>query len=121
MVDIFNAEIAGGGPAGQRDFRIDVTYRAVFDPAERNLEFSEFVRLRESDEVGVDDDLTPANPVSFVPGTETVGRRISINVPREVLDTEFGEEEVYAEVWLCAHPRTSLPIPSKRKHVLTAL
>ncbi|MFF6949319.1 hypothetical protein ACFZAD_11740 [Streptomyces iakyrus] len=89
-----------GSPAGASDYRFTITYTARFDPEELGTEFHEFMKVRESDVVGSDDDITSMLEDVFTATNRIMQRRQDVIVQRDVADTEIGQEEVYAEISL---------------------
>ncbi|MEV6881328.1 hypothetical protein AB0M98_05080 [Streptomyces sp. NPDC051135] len=118
-------KIHGGSNENDPDYHFTIAYTASFDSAEMGDTFTEFMRLREEDDITTlgDDDITASNPTSgptFIPnnvpgrrpdnrpghqGMTLLDRAITVDLPREVADTEggihdAGHEEIYGEVWL---------------------
>ncbi|MCT7355991.1 hypothetical protein N4P33_28130 [Streptomyces sp. 15-116A] len=128
--------IHGGSHEDDADYHFTLAYTASFDPGEMADTFTEFMRLREEDG-GLtleDDHLTASSPASgttFVPnnvpgrrpdnrpghqGMTLVDRTISVDLPREVADTEggihdAGHEEIYGEIWLRSSGNLSSTAP----------
>ncbi|MEU8438782.1 hypothetical protein AB0F18_39060 [Streptomyces sp. NPDC029216] len=82
------------------DFEFTITYTARFDPGELGTQFHEFVKVRESDVIGADDDLTSAQEAVFTATSQVMQRSRRVRINKDVADTEIGEEEIYAEIAL---------------------
>ncbi|MFJ9966466.1 hypothetical protein [Streptomyces avermitilis] len=82
------------------DFEFTITYTARFDPGELGTQFHEFVKVRESDILGADDDLTSNQEAVFTATSQVMQRSRSVRIKKDIADTEPGEEEIYAEIAL---------------------
>ncbi|GHD98249.1 hypothetical protein [Streptomyces alanosinicus] len=107
MAQISNQNITGFGPlpADQSIWEITVSYDVNFRDDEVGGDFDDAVKLWEDDRGapfgGGDDQITPYPiPDRFTAFSSVVSRQKSITVFRDQLDTEIGDEEVKAQIWL---------------------
>ncbi|MEV6683725.1 hypothetical protein AB0N09_43920 [Streptomyces erythrochromogenes] len=77
-----------------------ITYTVHFEASEIGRHFEDSVKIWEED-ISVDDKITPYAQKELFRATDfRVFRRKSFTALRDVLDTEIGDEEVYAWIWL---------------------
>ncbi|MGW6978135.1 hypothetical protein ACWGE1_01605 [Streptomyces sp. NPDC054932] len=89
-----------GGPVSASEFEFTITYTARFDPGELGTQFHEFIKVRESDPIDADDDLTSTQEETFTATSRVMQRRRTVRVRKDVADTEIGTEEIYADIAL---------------------
>src|SRR5215213_3409124 len=105
MATISNPEIEFANVLGPNLWEFVVKYKPLFLSGEIGHQFDDSVKLWEMDDGvpnpfgGDDDEVTPYMPVETFgarsPAIQSV-RRKRINVRREDLNTEWGDEEIYA-------------------------
>ncbi|MFI7399242.1 hypothetical protein ACIBW9_01895 [Streptomyces sp. NPDC049541] len=107
MANIINQGISDYGPLPNDDniWAITVSYDIRFRDDEVSLDFDDAVKLWEDDRGepfgGGDDQITPYPiPSRFRASSPLVSREKTITVFRDQLDTEIGNEEVKAQIWL---------------------
>jgi hypothetical protein len=102
MADIVDPKLTvtkGSGPS----WTLTVKYTAVFTPPEvnapNNFVFRDAIEVWEDDPIS-DDYITVGGGSVFNPNELRVPRTISLAVHEDALDTELGEEEIFAKVRL---------------------
>jgi hypothetical protein len=85
-------------------WKFKVSYTVLFDAAEVGREFDDAAKLWEDDDgfISSDDDPITAypSPDRFTASERVIDREKVILVPRGTLDTEVGDEEIKAQIWL---------------------
>jgi hypothetical protein len=103
MVTIVAPTIHAPEDLGGGTLRFMVTYKLVLE-ANELLEFDHAARLWEEDGDflgGDDDQITPYPfPERFRPGNQVTNQTLFILAARDAADTEVGEEEFKAQIWL---------------------
>ena len=99
MASVSNVNFSVTKQTGSSLWKVTVKYNANFTNFEKTsgMQFKERVRLWEDDPFD-DDLLKTVWGGLFDPATNTVARTITFTIGEGKLDTEWGEEELYARV-----------------------
>jgi hypothetical protein len=81
---------------------ITINWTAVFHPGEvsAGFRFATSYSLREADDTSADDIIINSSVGEFTPNSTRVRFAPRTNIPGALLDTEWGAEELYAEIHL---------------------
>jgi hypothetical protein len=100
MARIDGPEIIGIEPIGSDVLLFTIRYIAAFDFAEQGSDFDDAVKLWEDDPVDDDEIMPYPFPSRFNASGPTVLRIHKVTATRSMLNTELGNEEIKAQVWL---------------------